>query len=47
MTTGDDNKIIHFNPEFNRTTNSGIVNTTAGTKHAILGASTLSLFPPN
>lgn len=47
LTTGDDNKIICFDPNQNKTISTGIVNTKAGKKKRIGGASTLSRFPPN
>lgn len=47
ISTGDDNKIVHFDPKTNKTINTGTVNNKAGKKYRILGASTLSSFPPN
>lgn len=47
LTTGDDNKIVVFNPAKNKTISEGIVNAVAGQKKKIGGASTLSLYPPN
>lgn len=47
VTTGDDNKIVHFNTSNNKTENTGTVNEKKGKKHRIGGASTLSRFPPN
>lgn len=32
VTTGDDNKIVHFDPSTNKTLNTGIVNEKAGKK---------------
>lgn len=47
LSVGDDNKIICFDPTVNKTSATGIVNTRPGKKRRILGASTLSRFPPN
>lgn len=47
ITSGDDNKIINFDPVKNVTVGVGIVNKKAGKKYRIGGASTLSLYPPN
>lgn len=46
-TTGDDNKILSFDPKTNKTVASGIVNEKRGRRKRILGASTLSFYPPN
>jgi len=47
FTTGDDNKIVCFDPSVNKTVSTGVVNETAGKKKRIGGASTLSRYPPN
>lgn len=47
VTTGDDNKIVVFDPVKNVVESVGIVNPQAGAKKKIGGASTLSLYPPN
>jgi len=47
ITSGDDNKIINFDPSKNVTVQVGTVNKKAGKKYRIGGASTLSLHPPN
>ncbi|EAR94433.2 HELP domain protein (macronuclear) [Tetrahymena thermophila SB210] len=47
ISTGDDNKIIVFDPVKNTVEAEGIVNPQAGAKPKIGGASTLSLYPPN
>lgn len=47
VTTGDDNKIIAFDPNTNKVVSSGTVNEKRGRRKRIGGASTLSLYPPN
>lgn len=47
ITSGDDNKIINFDPSKNEVLSTGIVNPKKGRKYRIGGASTLSKFPPN
>lgn len=47
VTTGDDNKIITFDPKTNKAISQGTINNTPGVKQKIGGASTLSLLPPN
>lgn len=47
VTTGDDNKILSFDPSKNQVTNSGVISTKTGRRARIGGASTLSLLPPN
>jgi len=47
LTTGDDNKILAYDPSTNKCVRSGIINEKAGPKPKSLGASTLSKFPPN
>jgi len=47
VTTADDNKIMVWDPKARKCIGTGIVNTKAGPKNKMLGASTLSVFPPN
>lgn len=47
VSTGDDNKIVAWDPNTRKPAFYGIVNQQAGQKAKILGASTLSSFPPN
>lgn len=47
ITSGDDNKILVFDPAAKKTVFQGIVDPVAGPKKKIGGASTLSVFPPN
>ena len=47
VSTGDDNKILCFDSKVNKVTSEGVINEKPGTKNKILGASTLSLLPPN
>jgi WD40 repeat protein len=47
VTCGDDNKIIAWDPNTRKSVGNTIVNAQAGEKAKILGASTLSVFPPN
>jgi len=47
VTTCDDNKIVLFDPIQRKTIKTGVVNTVAGLKKKIGGASTESSFPPN
>lgn len=47
VTTGDDNKIICFDPKENKVISRGIINEKPGPKPKALGASTLSSLPPN
>lgn len=48
VTTGDDNKIITFDPKTDTVIATGTVNPTPGKKYQSgKGASTLSLLPPN
>lgn len=47
ITTGDDNKILTFDPAKNKVIAQAIVTDRAGIKRKIGGASTLSLYPPN
>lgn len=46
-TSGDDNKVIIFDPKTNKTIITTVVNSVAGMKKKIGGASTLSMYPPN
>ncbi|EGR34536.1 hypothetical protein IMG5_007950 [Ichthyophthirius multifiliis] len=47
ITSGDDNKVLVFNPEINKVIHQGTINPIPGMKKKIGCASTLSLFPPN
>lgn len=47
VSCGDDNKIVAWDPNTRKPAFYGIVNQQAGQKAKILGASTLSVFPPN
>lgn len=47
ITTGDDNKIITFDPKINKSIAQAIITDQPGIKKKIGGASTLSIFPPN
>jgi len=47
VTSADDNKILVWDPKTRKVVGEGIVNEKAGEKAKILGASTLSSFPPN
>lgn len=47
VTTSDDNKIMVWDPKARKCVSTGTINPKAGVKNKILGASTLSAFPPN
>jgi len=47
VTSADDNKILAFDPKTRKVVGEGIINEKAGDKAKILGASTLSSYPPN
>jgi len=47
LTTGDDNKILAWDPKERKIAFEGIINEKAGDKPKMLGASTSSIFPPN
>jgi len=47
VTTADDNKIMVWDPQSRRCISTGIINEVAGPKPRTMGASTLSVYPPN
>jgi len=47
VTACDDNKVMVWDPETRRCVNTGTINTVAGPKPKTMGASTLSVYPPN
>jgi WD40 repeat protein len=47
ITTSDDNKIMVWDPKNRKCINTGTINEVAGPKPRTMGASTLSIYPPN
>jgi WD40 repeat protein len=47
VSTADDNKIMVWDPQSRTCVNTGTINSVAGPKPKTMGASTLSVFPPN
>jgi WD40 repeat protein len=47
LTTADDNKVMVWDPVSRKCVASGILNSVAGPKARTMGASTLSIYPPN
>jgi len=47
LTTADDNKIMVWDPQAKKVVSTGTINEVAGPKPRSMGASTLSVYPPN